>query len=123
MATKRIQEIDDYVVAKMQQWRDELKAQKPNRNRATRFILEAMDDLINTVEPVAIPSGADKKAIVLLALSTIYDLVTLTTLPLWLKPFAGLIESFLINIVISELIDLYVAKYHNGIWKLTVSKQ
>jgi len=83
--------------------------------KGTIFIINSIDDMIQFVEPI-IPTGADKKAIVLLVTSQLYDYVLVPIFPIWLKPMSGTIKKLLISIIISELVDFIVKKYRSGLW-------
>lgn len=83
--------------------------------RITQFLLAALDDLVAYVDQLDL-SGMDKKATVLVAISFLYDYVVKEALPIWAKPFAGRIKTYIINTMISATIDWIVEKYRNGIW-------
>jgi hypothetical protein len=82
---------------------------------AAKFLLEATDALVIAIEEKVIP-GPDKKATVMAAISQIYDAIIPVLLPIVLKPFNAKIKSFLIDVVISLMIDFVVSKYNNGSW-------
>jgi len=90
--------------------------------KATKFVIRALDKLIDAVED-AIPSGADKKATVLAAISVIYDFVVKEAVPIWAKPFAGKIKSLIIDVIISTAIDWIVDKYREGLWNKAPQKE
>lgn len=77
---------------------------------ATQFMLEAIDKLINYVEGL-IPSGPDKKATVLAATSELYNLIIRELIPIWLRPVAAGIQKLVITIIVPLLIDFMVKKY------------
>lgn len=79
------------------------------------FSTNGIDELIQFVEQFAI-SGSDKKTLVLNAASVIYDYVSLQAMPIFLKPFNVQIKNFVINVVISNVIDFLVSKYNIGGW-------
>lgn len=79
------------------------------------YLISCLDDLINLVADMAIP-GTDKKATVLAAIESIYDHVIANRLPMWLKPFAGMIKDMIINKVVAVAIDWIAEKYSNGGW-------
>ena len=111
-----IPEVKAMVCAFAKQW----QVTNPNPKKsglkvATRFLLDCVDEFIALVEEY-ISSGPDKKATVLAALSMLYDFVVFNALPLWLKPFASQIKTFIITVLASELIDFVVAKYKKGSW-------
>jgi hypothetical protein len=83
--------------------------------KVVKFILNAVDSLILTVDKETI-AGAEKKAAVLTACAAVYDFVALNAFPIWMKPFEIPIKMFLIYTVISTMIDWMVEKYKNGSW-------
>lgn len=84
-------------------------------SRVTSFLLYSLDGVVNAVNE-AVLTGPDKKATVLAALERLYDYTVREALPIWLRPFAGLIKSYVINVLISNAIDWVVAKYRSGSW-------
>jgi hypothetical protein len=84
----------------------------------TKFLLGTLDGLIVFVDGLmGGESGADKKATVIAAVVVLYDYVVAQALPIWLKPFATSIKTFIIYTVISIAIDWIVSKYNTGAWK------
>jgi len=81
------------------------------------FIIKSIDDMIQFVEPI-IPTGSDKKAVVLLVSGQLYDYVLVPVFPIWLKPMSGTIKKILVTMVISQLIDFIVGKYRAGAWNM-----
>lgn len=79
------------------------------------FSTNSIDELIQFVEQFAI-SGPDKKTLVLNAASVVYDYVSLQAMPIFLKPFNSQIKNFVINVLISNVIDFLVSKYNIGGW-------
>lgn len=88
----------------------------------TNFLINCLDELVSYVENIAIP-GPDKKATVLAALEKIYDYIIAEGLPIWLKPFAGKIKSFIFGIVLSSSIDWIIGKFKRGTWKPTPKEE
>lgn len=86
-------------------------------NRVTTFLMAALDDLIGYVDDV-VEKNADKKATVLAAIEKLYDYVIAEAMPIWMKPFAGSIKSYIISTLISNAIDWMVDKYRNGAWRM-----
>jgi hypothetical protein len=86
---------------------------------ASKFLLQALDDLIVIVDK-ELDSGPDKKATVLSAVSNIYDFVVAEALPVWLKPFAGSVKNYIVYSLVSSAIDFIVTKYRTGSWRDTV---
>lgn len=78
-----------------------------------RFMMDATDDLVVLVEGLVF-NGQDKKATVIKALETLYDNVIEGVLPMWLKPFSGMIKYIVIDVVIDKLIDYIVSRYNDG---------
>ena len=85
--------------------------------QVTDFLLKALDDLIAYVDEWVDTNGADKKATVLEAVSNLYDYVIKEAMPIWMKPFAGPIKTYIIREVMSPAIDWIVDKYRNGDWR------
>lgn len=88
-----------------------------NLGDAVRFFLAALDESITQAEGKPTYTGAEKKALVLSVLSKIYDTVIGANLPYWAYPFASLIKSIVIDVIISNAIDYFVGKYNEGAWK------
>lgn len=104
------------LIAKMgKAWAD-FKAQgKVNSTLAVQFLETCLDSLIVYMVEHDIP-GEDKKATVLNAVGKLYDIVMNGLLPIYLRPFSGVIKTYIINIVISSMIDWIVTKYNSGSW-------
>lgn len=85
-------------------------------SNATAFLLNCLDESINLVEE-CISNGVDKKSTVLLIMTYLFDKIISNSMPIYLKPFNILIKKFVINILLSILIDFIVNKYNNGSWK------
>jgi hypothetical protein len=79
------------------------------------FLVKVTDYLINIVEE-KVSSGPDKKATVLAAVGKIYDEVVYPRLPSYLLPFNARIKLFLLEVVVSAIIDFIVSKYKEGSW-------
>jgi len=120
--------VNQYVQTKIAEWQQFKADNKPrwwqfwkdgtSLNVAVRFLIAALDDLIDHVE-VILASGPDKKATVLAAIAILYDFVVKEALPIWLWPFSGKVKQVIIYIIISTAIDWIVSKYRNGIWNST----
>lgn len=80
-----------------------------------QFMTNVLDGLIVYLIEHDIP-GQDKKATVMNYMSTMYDYVVSASLPLMLRPFAGMIKNFVINVLVSHAIDWVVSKYKDGNW-------
>ena len=75
----------------------------------TNFLLTATDDVVNYVE--ALPaSGPDKKATVIDTVTKLYDKVVPEALPIWLKPFSGIIRDIIIGQVLPAVVDFVASK-------------
>lgn len=81
----------------------------------TNYLLKCFDDLIVYLVEHDIP-GADKKATVMNAVGQVYDWVIAGMLPVYVRPFSGLIRGFVVNNLASAAVDWVVAKYNNGAW-------
>ena len=93
-------------------WFDQRKSDLVN---GAMFLVSSVDDLINLVEEFVI-SGPDKKQLVLESISKIYDYIIAEAMPFFLKPFNPYIKNFIVDFVISNLIDFFVNKYNEGLW-------
>lgn len=84
---------------------------------AVKFLVFSLDALIIFSENV-LPgeTGADKKATVLMGVGILYEYVLKQFLPLWLRPFATSIQTFVVGTLCSIAIDWIVSKYKNGSW-------
>lgn len=89
---------------------------KINLVPATIFILNCLDDLISYADEFRNATGADKKATVIFATTKIYDYIVNQILPIWARPFAGSIKSYIISVLISSSIDWIVSKYREAEW-------
>jgi hypothetical protein len=89
--------------------------------QGVKFLLSCLDDLVLFVANLDL-ANPDKKATVLVAISVLYDYVTNGVMPLWMRPFAKLIKDFVINTLISVMIDWTWSKYKNGNWKSEVKE-
>ena len=87
-----------------------------NLSPVTNFLLNCLDDLISYADSLNTASGADKKATVLFAIGRIYDYIVNGVLPVWARPFAGVIREYVISILVSAAIDWIVEKYKDGQW-------
>ncbi len=90
--------------------------------QGVKFLLGCLDELVLFVANLDL-SNPDKKATVLASVSILYDYVTNGVMPLWLRPFAKLIKDFVVNTLISVLIDWTWSKYKNGNWTKPVVKE
>ena len=84
--------------------------------KITNFLFNSLDGLIQFVEPL-IPSGTDKKLAVLTAAGKLFDFISKEAFPLILTPFVPMIKKVIIDVLISNAIDFFVAKYNDGSWK------
>lgn len=95
---------------------------KVNWSNVVNFVSQSLDKLIQFVEE-KFPelNGQSKKEVVLQAASVIYDMISKEIMPVFLKPFNTQIKSFIINVVLSNIIDFLVKKYNEGGWNKEVS--
>lgn len=96
-------------------WTDAFR--KINLSCVTNFLLKCLDDLIAYADGLPNASGPDKKATVLFAVAELYDYIIINQIPIWAKPFAGVIRNYIIYVLIATAIDWIVEKYRNGQWK------
>ena len=89
---------------------------KSNLIQVTNFLMQALDELIKIVDDL-VDQGADKKATVLDAIARLYDYVATEAIPIWLKPFAGRVKTYIIYTLMSTAIDWIVDQYKNGAWR------
>lgn len=83
--------------------------------KVTNFLLYSLDGLVTVVNEAVIP-GPDKKATVLYALERLYDYTVREVMPIWLRPIASPIKSYIIHVLVSSAIDWMVMKYKEGSW-------
>lgn len=79
------------------------------------FIIDSLDVSIQFVEDL-VPNGTDKKILVLMIVSKIFDYTALQAFPFWLKPFISTIKSIFIDILLANLVDFFVQKYNDNLW-------
>lgn len=84
--------------------------------KVTNFLLQSLDGLIQFVEPL-IPTGTDKKLAVMAAAGQLFDFISKEAFPVILTPFVPMIKKVIIDVLISNAIDFFVAKYNEGAWK------
>jgi len=84
--------------------------------KAVGFLLGVLDDAISSINGFVDLPGPDKKATVLRVLGEVYDFVVKEIMPIWLRPFSGLVRKFVIEVCASILIDWIVKKYKDGLW-------
>lgn len=120
-------QIGNAQLAQVQSYIDEIKAAwekmsiKGQWTATVDFLLKGIDYLIRMVESLNIP-GADKKATVIAAVGALWDQLIVASLPIYLKPFAAQIKSFLTGVVLNVLIDFIVSKYNTGSWTQDTTK-
>lgn len=113
---KNIPEIKKNVDDLVKTWEENKLQNQPSKFRnAANFILHGVDHLVLMVDNL-IPQGSDKKATVISYIIILYDKIVYPSLPIWMKPFAFGIKTFIIDIMISILIDFIVKKYHDAEW-------
>ena len=86
---------------------------KINLKDSAGFLIKSLDELINHVEKlIGDGNGGTKKEMVLKAISIIFDYVAKEAMPFFLRPFSNQIKYFIINVIISNIIDFIVGKYN-----------
>lgn len=83
--------------------------------KGTMFIMKSIDEMIQYVEGV-IPVGKDKKEVVMAVAGNLFDYVIAECLPIWMKPMKSTIRKIIIDVLVSQMIDLIVEKYNSGFW-------
>jgi hypothetical protein len=91
-------------------------------SKVTSFLLYALDGFVNAVNEAVIP-GPDKKATVLDALDRLYEYTVREALPIWLRPVASPIKSYVIHVLVSNAIDWMVMKYKEGSWSSAAAQE
>lgn len=97
-------------------WKSWKKLGMTQMIKITNFLIKALDDLIALVDD-ELGDGADKKATVINAIGRLYDYIAKEAMPVWMKPFSIPVKTFIIDTLISSLIDWIVDKYKNGEWR------
>lgn len=85
--------------------------------KSATFIINTLDEVIQFVEDL-IPNGTDKKASVMLVVNRLFDYIVGAAFPFWLKPFAGIIKSVVVDVIVDNMIEFIVGKYNAGYWKM-----
>jgi hypothetical protein len=89
----------------------------------TRFLIDSLDQLILYFAQYNEMAGADKKALVMVAIGELYDYLSAQCFPLWLKAVSPMLKSVILSQVISPSIDWIVAKYKDSVWNTSSSAQ
>ena len=98
-----------------QHWWSKLWGNFTALHQATIFMLHAIDVVILDLDTLAMATE-DKKATALDVMSCIYLVAVVPALPVYLTPFAGIIQAVVISVIFSNLIDWLCAKYHSAVW-------
>lgn len=85
--------------------------------KATMFLTDTTDNLIQYVETL-LTAGPEKKAAVLMIMGQLFDYVLASFAPVWLKPLVPIVKQIVVSIIIGNLIDFIVQKYRSGYWKM-----
>ena len=107
--------LDPSIKEVVNSWNEKQEQKEGTWTQAVAYVTLAVDYFIRQIEGL-IPSGQDKKATVLAAISDVYDMIVPGLLPIWLRPFNSRIKAFVIDVVISIAIDFIVSKYRKGSW-------
>lgn len=89
----------------------------------TKFLIETLDQLIQYFAQYSEMAGADKKALVMVAIGELYDYLSAQCFPLWLKAVSPMLKSVILSQVISPSIDWIVAKYKDSVWNTSSNTQ
>lgn len=84
-------------------------------HQITLFMLQAIDIVVVDLDK-AIMANQDKKATALAAIGSLYDVIVIPALPIWAKPFSGVVKSYILDTFISNMIDWLCTKYHTAVW-------
>jgi hypothetical protein len=84
-------------------------------HHVTEFLLRALDTFILEIDE-KLEKGPDKKATVLAAIAVVYDTIIVGVLPIYLKPFSGVIRDMIIFGLLANAIDMFVSKYRAAEW-------
>jgi len=120
MDAKTTVEVQEFIQSSLQRW-SVIKTAKGGwltsnqLSQAFSFLIKVIDEAIKNAELKQIP-GSDKKAFVLAVVNNIYDQVIAPQLPSWAYVFSGVLKSFVIDNIVSNLIDYVVSQYKNGSW-------
>lgn len=119
-----LSQLDGYLINLQKQWESN---NAPTTNwfwlntgkliSGTQFIISSLDKMVLFVEDL-IPNGEDKKAAVMMVVGKLFDTIVIPAMPIWLKPFASVIKSIVMDTVISNAIDFVVKKYNEGVWNM-----
>lgn len=82
---------------------------------AVSFLLHCVDFLVLALDQTLLVAE-DKKATVLAILAALFNYIVIPVLPIWAKPFSAQIETLVVTIIMSALIDLLCNKYHSAVW-------
>jgi len=122
---KPVKEVDTYVATLIEEWTN-IRGERTwwkiwqrttaGLYKATKFLLNSIDGLIWLVDDL-VDLGPDKKATVMNAVDILYDYIVREAIPIWMRPFAGRVKSYIMSVLVSTAIDWMVAKYREGAWK------
>lgn len=113
--------VQEFLALEEQRWQKEF----PNENgwaiftgkvplRAViKFLIESTDEFVIMVGGI-VGSTGDVKSIVLNLVSSLYDTIIVGVLPIWVRPFSGVIKYLIINVILSNLIDYLINQYKTG---------
>ena len=125
---KFLPQIEELVNSLAAEWKDKVLAETgevkwwhfwrkgASLHTAAMYVISSVDQLVDCVEGI-ITGGSDKKATVMYAVGLLYDYVVKECMPIYLKPFAGKLKRFVIDVIISNAIDWIVSKYRAGVWE------
>lgn len=124
---KFLPEIEKMVNSLATDWKDKVLAETgelkwwqfwrsgASLHTAAVYVIGSVDKLVDCVEGV-ISGGSNKKATVMYAVGLLYDYVVKECMPIYLKPFAGKLKKFVIDVIVSNAVDWMVSKYRAGAW-------
>lgn len=125
VGSPRLEAIDTAIKEVLELWRQQREdnsapwwkfwVRNTTLHAVTEFLLKSLDRFIVEIDD-KLDNGSDKKATVLLALATVYDTIVVGVLPLYMKPFAGIIRNIIIFGLLANAIDMFVGKYRTGMW-------
>lgn len=80
----------------------------------SKFLMQTLDQLIPYFAQFNDVPGVKKKELVMIAMGELYDFLSFSCFPIWLKAVSPMLRGVVLNQVISPSIDWIVEKYKNS---------